>query len=111
MVPERTKTEAMEQLQRARVPGGAVFDTGELSEDPYLRRRGMFATIDHPTRGRIVIPGFPVKLSESAVAVMTSPLLGEHTEEVLSEWLGMTSGQVDEYKKSIVSAPPEVALR
>jgi formyl-CoA transferase len=108
---ERTKVEAMQILQRAGVPGGAVFDTHELSTDPHLHQRGMFATIDHPTRGKITIPGWPVKLSESSVAVTTSPLLGQHTGEVLSEWLGMTSREVDEYQSAIVSAPPEVALR
>jgi formyl-CoA transferase len=108
---ERTKTEAMEALQRAGVPGGAVFDTQELSEDPHLRERGMFATVEHPTRGKVTIPGWPVKLSESSVAVTTSPLLGQHTEEVLSEWLGMSSCDIEEYKAKIVSAPPEVALR
>jgi hypothetical protein len=43
--------------------------------------------------------------------VTTSPLLGEHTEEVLSEWLGMTAAVIEEYRKTIVSAPPAVALR
>ena len=81
----------MDLLQRAGVPAGAVLDTKELSEDPYLRKREIFATIEHPMRGSMMIPGFPVKLSESHVSVRSSPLLGQHTEEVLSEWLGQTS--------------------
>ena len=85
---ERTKMEAMEALQRAGVPAGAVLDTQEISEDQHLRKRGMFATIEHPVRGPMTIPGWPVKMSDSQVPVRCSPLLGQHTEEVLSEWLG-----------------------
>ena len=86
-------------LQGAGVPAGAVLDTQELSEDPHLRKRGMFATIDHPTRGTLTIPGFPVKMSDSQVPVRCSPLLGAHTEEVLAEWLGLSPNEIDELRK------------
>jgi formyl-CoA transferase len=95
----RTKIEAMETLQRAGVPAGAVLDTQELMGDAHLRRRGMFATVEHPTRGTVTIPGWPVKMSESRVPVKTAPLLGEHTEEVLSEWLGLSADEIQEYRK------------
>lgn len=96
---QRTKFEAMETLQRAGVPAGAVLDTQELSEDPNLRKRGMFATVRHPTRGQVTIPGWPVRLSESQVPVQTAPLLGQHTEEVLSEWLGLSEKEIQEFRK------------
>ena len=94
---QRTKVEAMETLQHAGVPAGAVLDTQELMEDPHLRKRGMFATVEHPTRGKFAIPGWPVKMSESQVPVKTAPLLGQHTEEVLSEWLGLRAAEIKEY--------------
>ena len=96
---QRTKVEAMEMLQNAGVPAGAVFDTQELMEDPHLRKRGMFAEVEHPTRGKFAIPGWPVKMSDSRVPVKTAPLLGQHTEEVLSEWLGMGAAEIKEYVK------------
>lgn len=96
---ERTKIEAMDTLQRAGVPAGAVLDTQELSADPYLRRRGMFETIEHPLRGAVTLPGFPVKLSESRVPLRTSPALGQHTEEVLSEWLGLSLQEIKDLTK------------
>lgn len=91
---ERTKNEAMDTLQDAGVPAGAVFDTMELQNDPFLRKSGMFATIQHPVRGPVVMPAFAVKMSDTFVPVRSSPLLGEHTEEVLSEWLGLSQEEI-----------------
>ncbi len=95
----QTKIEAMEKLQNAGVPAGAVLDTAELSNDPHLRKRGMFATVNHPKRGEVVVPGWPVHMSESKVPVKCGPLLGEHTEEVLGEWLGMSKDEIAAYVK------------
>ena len=92
-----TKKEAMELMQGAGVPAGAVYDTAELMNDPHLRKRGMFAEISHPTRGTFHIPGWPVKMSESRVPVKSAPLLGQHTAELLTEWLGMSKQEIDEY--------------
>jgi formyl-CoA transferase len=94
-----TKKEAMELMQNAGVPAGAVFDTSELMNDPHLRKRGMFAEITHPTRGTFHIPGWPVKMSDSSVPAKTAPLLGQHTAELLREWLGMSQQEIDEYIK------------
>jgi formyl-CoA transferase len=102
---QRTKIEAMETLQNAGVPAGAVLDTQELMEDPHLRKRGMFATVEHPTRGKLAIPGWPVKMSGSRVPVKTAPLLGQHTEEVLSEWLGLRAEEIQEYCKETPIKP------
>jgi formyl-CoA transferase len=95
---QRDKVEVMETLGHAGVPAGAVLDTGELMNDPFLRKRGAFATVKHPVRGEVTIPGWPVKMSDSEVEVMTSPLLGQHNEEVLGEWLGYSSARVAELK-------------
>ena len=85
----RDKHEVMRMLGSAAVPAGAVFDTLELSTDPYLRERGMFATVEHPQRGTVPVPGWPVRMSASHVPLRRSPLLGEHSVEILEE-LGIT---------------------
>ena len=95
----RTKVEAMETLQNAGVPAGAVLDTQELMDDPHLRTRGMFGDVDHPQRGTLTMPGWPVKMSDCNVALKSSPLLGQHTEEVLSEWLGLSAQEIQDYHK------------
>ena len=91
---KRSKVEAMELLGNAGVPAGAVQTTAELIHDPYLREHGMFAQIDHPERGEMIIPGFPVKMSASDVKVEAAPLLGEHTDAIFTEMLGMTADEL-----------------
>jgi formyl-CoA transferase len=88
----------MEMLGKAGIPGGAVFDSQELRDDAYLRKRGMFVTVQHPVRGDFTMPGWPVKMTESHVPVVCSPLLGQHNEEVLGEMLGYTREQVAKLK-------------
>ena len=94
-----TKIEAMEKLQNAGVPAGAVLDTAELTADPHLRKRGMFAPVNHPQRGEIWMPGWPVKMSASNVEVKCAPMLGHDTEDVLAEWAGLSADEIKEYLK------------
>lgn len=93
-VAQRTKREVMETLGKAGIPAGAVFDTSELISDPYLRERGMFATVEHPARGQVTMPGWPVKMSESCVPVAAAPLLGQDNVDVYGQLLGYTAEQV-----------------
>ncbi|HEY7199261.1 MAG TPA: CoA transferase [Candidatus Dormibacteraeota bacterium] len=89
------KREVMELLGRAGVPVGAVLDTWELTHDEALRATGTMVTIDHPQRGPITMPGWPVRMSRSHVPVTTSPLLGQHTEEVYAELLGFGPAELE----------------
>jgi formyl-CoA transferase len=91
---ERSKVEVMETLGRAGVPAGAVFDTDELLHDPFLRERGMFGTVQHPVRGDVTMPGWPVRMSDSHVPLKAAPLLGADTNDVYSELLGCSSEQL-----------------
>lgn len=97
---QHTKQEAMELLGSAGVPAGAIFDTHELSHDPYLRKRDIFVGVDHPQRGNFVMPGWPVKMSNSLVKVVSAPLLGEHTNEVLREHLGLSDMKITDLRKT-----------
>ena len=90
----REKREVMELIGAAGVPAGAVLDNADLANDPFLRKRGMFVEVEHPVRGKLVMPGWPVKMSRSEVSVEPAPLLGQHSEEVLGELLGYSPDQV-----------------
>jgi len=90
----------MEIPQSASVPAGAVLGAHDLYEDPYLRESGMLVTIDHSKRGRITMPGCPVRMSDSPREVRSAPLLGAHTEEVLAEWLALSKQEIQEFQEA-----------
>jgi formyl-CoA transferase len=94
-VAQRTKREVMETLGRAGVPAGAVFDTDELLNDPFLRQRGMFPIVEHPVRGKFRMPGWPVRMSDSHVAVTAAPLLGQDNAQIYGELLGIPSAELE----------------
>ena len=85
---KRTKHEVMELLAAAGVPCGAVLDSGEVIANEHLRQRGMIVEVDHPTRGRMAIPGSPIRMSASPTEVTRAPLLGEHNAEIYGKLLG-----------------------
>ena len=93
----KTKIEAMEILSKAGVPAGASLDTAEISQDAYLQKRGMMAKVSHDEHGELIIPGFPVKLSDSQVTVKCSPKLGESNEEVYKDMLGISEEAFNDY--------------
>jgi formyl-CoA transferase len=90
----QTKQEAMEALGKAGVPVGATFDSLEVLHDPHLRAREMIVTVDHPQRGAFTMPGSPIQMSASPRTYTPAPLLGQHTDEVLSTWLGYDAAQL-----------------
>jgi formyl-CoA transferase len=90
----RTKYEVMETLGAADVPCGAVLDSSDIFKDRHLRERGGVRTMHHPERGDWDFPGPYVRLSNSTVELKASPLLGQHSEEILAEKLGIEADAV-----------------
>ncbi len=81
----KTKFEAMDILNKHDIPCGPILSMKELAEEPSLRKTGTVVEVDHPTRGKYLTVGNPIKMSDSPTEVTRSPLLGEHTDEVLAE--------------------------
>ena len=96
---KRTKHEVMELLAAAEVPCGAVLDSGEVMNNEHLRSRGMIVDVDHPTRGRMAIPGSPIRLSASPTEVTRAPLLGEHNAAVYGRLLGLSEADLAELRR------------
>ncbi|MES2258269.1 MAG: formyl-CoA transferase [Pseudomonadota bacterium] len=89
----RTKFEVMDILNKFDIPCGPILSMKEIAEEPSLRATGTIVEVDHPERGKYLTVGNPIKLSDSATDVTRSPLLGEHTDEVLAE-LGYSALQI-----------------
>ncbi len=93
-----TKYEVMAALNEVGIPCGVVLDTREVLEDPHLRARRMVVDIDDPKRGNYPALGCPIKMSSNTVTVTPPPILGQHSEEVLSTVLGLGQGKLAELK-------------
>ena len=96
----KTKFEAMEILNKYDIPCGPILSMKELAEDQSLRETGTIVEVDHPTRGTYLSVGNPIKLSDSPAEVTRSPLLGEHTDEILREVLGFDERRIAEVRGS-----------
>ena len=85
---QRSKHEVMRLMGEAGVPAGATLNAADLHSDPQLLAREMITEIEHQQRGKMTLPGCPIKLGASPVEITTSPLLGEHNAEVYRELFG-----------------------
>jgi crotonobetainyl-CoA:carnitine CoA-transferase CaiB-like acyl-CoA transferase len=95
-----TKQECMEIIGAAGVPAGAVLDTMELYNDQTFEQRGIFQTIEHPRNGTFRMPAWPVRFDGWPPPVTPSPTLGQHNEQVLSDWLGLGGDAIGGLKNS-----------
>ena len=96
----KTKYEVMEICNPFDIPVGPILSMQELSEEPSLRETGTIVEVDHPTRGKYLTVGNPVKLSDSPSEVSRSPLLGEHTGEILQAVLGYSAEEISELREA-----------
>ena len=94
-----TKREAMQTLTELGIAAGAVQDTCEVLQDPHLSARDMVIDIRDPVRGDYQIIGCPIKVEGNDIQATPPPLLGEHSEDVLTSLLGMTSPEVAALKE------------
>ncbi|HEX3710130.1 MAG TPA: formyl-CoA transferase [Pseudolabrys sp.] len=102
----KTKFEVMEACNAVDIPVGPILSMKEIAEEPSLRKTRTVVEVDHPTRGKYLTVGNPIKLSDSISEVKRSPLLGEHTDEILTDVLGFKAGAIAEIKNSgALSAP------
>jgi len=88
---QHSKHEAMRAIGDAGIPAGAVLDTMELHNDKTFEDRGIMQVMRHPVHQPFKMPGWPVRIDGKPPAVTASPVLGEHTDTVLGEWLGLNA--------------------
>ena len=89
------KAEAARILKENRVPAAPVRDLVEVTADAHMHARGMLHDIDHPVMGKIVLPTSPLRFSGSPPPeIRPEPAIGEHAQDVLSDWLGLEAEAV-----------------
>jgi formyl-CoA transferase len=91
----KDKFEVMRLCNPLNIPCGPILSMKELAEEPSLRETGTVVEVDHPTRGKYLTVGNPIKLSASPSDVARSPLLGEHTEEILKIVVGLDDAAIE----------------
>jgi CoA:oxalate CoA-transferase len=96
-----TRNEIAEICRAHRVPCAAVRDLLEVTEDHHLHARGMLREIEHPEYGDILVHRSPLVLHDAAVPeYIPSARLGQHNGEILSEYLGLSTGEIDALRRS-----------
>jgi len=104
-----TKWELMSVFNEINVPCGPIMSTKDLMNDEQAKLREMVVEVPHPERGSFVNVGCPLKLSDSPVEVRRSPLLGEHTEEIVRDLLGYKDEHIENLRNAgaFSKAPPK----
>ena len=103
MLRARTRAEWVGELKKAGVPCGSVRDVAEVLQDPQLDARGMIQQVEHAVAGALRVTGVPIKLSDTPGAVRTAPpVLGQHTESILSLDVGLTPEEIEDLRASRV---------
>jgi formyl-CoA transferase len=96
-----TKEEAMQLIGAAGVPAGAVHDTLELQNDESFVKRGIMQVMKHPD-GDFKCESWPVRFDGKPPELLPSPKLGQHTDDVFADWLGMSNGDIQSLKSDKV---------
>src|SRR5450432_1714701 len=102
-----TKFEVMKTCNEHDIPVGPILSMKEIAEEQSLRDTGTVVEVDHPGRGKYLTVGNPVKMSDSITEVKRSPLLGEHTEEILGKVLGYSAKEIEAIKASGAITPAD----
>jgi formyl-CoA transferase len=107
----KNKFEVMEICNARDIPVGPILSMKEIAEEPSLRETGTVVEVDHPVRGKYLTVGNPIKMSDSIAEVKRSPLLGEHTDEILHKELRYSEKEIAEIKASGAITAPEKGAR
>ena len=95
IMAKKTRAEWITRLDAEGIPCGQIRSVGEILTSPHMKARGMIVTLPHPTAGEVTVTGLPIGLSGTPGAIrIAPPLLGQHTDEILSGLLGYSKRKI-----------------
>jgi CoA:oxalate CoA-transferase len=95
-----TQAQALAMLEKAGIPCGPINTIDRIMKDPQVTDRDMMVDMEHPIAGMLKLAGIPIKMSLTPGAVeRPSPILGQHTDQILREFLGKTKAEIDELRR------------
>ena len=98
---KRKTDEWMKALDEVKVPCGPIMNIEQVANDPQVKSRNMIVEMEHPEFGRFIVPGVPIRFSETPASIKSfAPSLGEHNLEVYGQELGLSREEVEELKNS-----------
>lgn len=96
----KTTAEWTAILDAVKVPCGPIMNLQQVVADPHIQARNMIVELMHPVVGKLLVPGVPIKFSETPASISSAaPALGEHNEEVFGQLLGMSGAEIAELKE------------
>ncbi|NEX60781.1 CoA transferase [Noviherbaspirillum sp. 17J57-3] len=99
----RTTRDWMEALERASVPCGPINRIDQVFDDPQVKARELCVKLPHPLAGEVPLVANPIRLSGSPIEYRRAPpLLGQHTDEVLADWLGLDASALQRLKDGCI---------
>jgi crotonobetainyl-CoA:carnitine CoA-transferase CaiB-like acyl-CoA transferase len=106
----RDRDDWVARFAEAGLPAGPINDIGQVFEDPQVRHREMAVEVDHPTAGRVRLPGIPVKFDATPARIQgPPPNVGQHTDEVLREVLGLSPVAIADLRAAGALGAPTAA--
>ena len=98
----------LKELNEAHVPCAPVKTAREVAYDPHLEARGFWVDVEHPRRGKTRVPISPIRLHTAGKSEIRTPAptLGQHTEAVLAELLGINADELAKLRAAKVTTPP-----
>jgi crotonobetainyl-CoA:carnitine CoA-transferase CaiB-like acyl-CoA transferase len=101
LLKERTVDEWIDLLRRSGIPGGPIQSVAEACESPQVKARDMVVELQHAKAGPIRVTGNPIKLSDTPATIKSPPpVLGEHTDAILADWLKLSSAEIADLRQA-----------
>jgi len=105
LIADMSRDDAVNLMVEMGLPVAPIYNISETVKDPHLIARGMFIELEHPLAGKVKVPNFPVKFSETPGEITSAaPLFGQDSKEILMDRLGYSEEQIEQLKKEGVIA-------